>query len=178
MKRLSLDEKKNIVKELLGDLIDHEFVEWLERIGYFDVPAGLKHHSTYHGGLFNHSLQVVHELTTLTKDLGLTWARGESPAIIGLFHDLCKTDDYVWNNQEEWYEWNKDALYAGHGEKSLIILAGKLSLTEEETLCIRYHQGAFVDKNEWAFYTRAIQRKENVLFTHMADMIAAHIKGV
>lgn len=45
----------------------------------------------------------------------------------------------------------------------------------EEILCIRYHMGAFVDQKEWNDYTRAIHECPNVLWTHTADMIAAHI---
>lgn len=45
-------------------------------------------------------------------------------------------------------------------------------------MCIRYHMGAFTDKEEWQDYTRAIHRYPNVLWTHQADMIAAHIKGL
>ena len=41
-----------------------------------------------------------------------------------------------------------------------------------------YHMGAFTDKEEWQDYTRAIHRYPNVLWTHQADMIAAHIKGL
>lgn len=35
--------------------------------------------------------------------------------------------------------------------------------------------GAFTDKEEWNNYTRAIHKYPNVLWTHHADMIAAHI---
>lgn len=38
-----------------------------------------------------------------------------------------------------------------------------------------YHMGAFVDQKEWNDYTRAIHKYPNVLWTHTADMIAAHI---
>ena len=66
----------------------------------------------------------------------------------------------------------------GHGEKSVMLLSQYLSLTMEEILCIRYHMGAFVDQKEWNDYTRAIHEYPNILWTHMADMIAAHILEV
>ena len=75
-------------------------------------------------------------------------------------------------------EWNEERLYPGHGDKSLIMLMGLIDLTEEEKMCIRYHMGAFTDKSEWEFYSRAVQRCPNVLWTHTADMIASQIKGV
>ena len=45
----------------------------------------------------------------------------------------------------------------------------------EEILCIRYHMGAFVDQKEWNDYTRAVHMCPNILWTHTANMIAAHI---
>ena len=75
-------------------------------------------------------------------------------------------------------EYNNNTLLKGHGEKSVMILASHIQLTEEEVLCIRYHMGAFSDKNEWTDYTRAIQTYPNVLWTHHADMIASQITGV
>lgn len=55
---------------------------------------------------------------------------------------------------------------------------GLIDLTEEEKMCIRYHMGAFTEKSEWEFYSRAVRRYPNVLWTHTADMIASQIKGV
>ena len=51
-------------------------------------------------------------------------------------------------------------------------------LTEEEMLCIRWHMGAFDDKENWNSYGRAVTNFPNVLYTHTADMIAARILGV
>ena len=55
----------------------------------------MKHHASYEGSLFDHSLQVTHELIMLTDKLGLKWQRKESPAVVGMLHDVCKMDDYV-----------------------------------------------------------------------------------
>ena len=45
-------------------------------------------------------------------------------------------------------------------------------------LCIRWHMGAFDDKENWNSYGRACTAYPNVLYTHTADMIAARILGV
>ena len=74
----------------------------------------------------------------------------------------------------EW-EYDPDTLLKGHGDKSVMLMSQYLQLTIEEILCIRYHMGAFVDQKEWNDYTRAIHKYSNVLWTHTADMIAAHI---
>lgn len=38
--------------------------------------------------------------------------------------------------------------------------------------------GAFVDQEEWSYYTRAVKYYRNVLWTHVADMIASQVKGI
>lgn len=53
-----------------------------------------------------------------------------------------------------------------------------MTLTEEEIMCIRYHMGAFVEKEELRDYTGAVHRYANVLWTHQADMLASHVVGI
>lgn len=72
----------------------------------------------------------------------------------------------------------EDTLFTGHGMKSAVIAGSLLRLTEEELACIVYHMGAFTESSEWKNYTRAIKRYPNVLWTHQADMLATHVKGV
>lgn len=181
MRRTASEEEalKDVVKDVLGG--HPGLMKMLEEKGYYTAPASIEHHGAYRGGLLAHSIQVGYELMHLTSKPGLKWERKESPMIIGLLHDVCKLDDYdcisVGDNTS--IEWKKDdALYPGHGEKSLIMLMGYIALTEEEKMCIRYHMGAFIDKKEWSYYTRAVKRYPNVLWTHTADMIASQIKGV
>ena len=38
--------------------------------------------------------------------------------------------------------------------------------------------GAFDDQNLWKSYTLAVKLYPNVLYTHTADMHAAHIMGI
>ena len=70
------------------------FVERLKSDGFFTAPASTKYHGAYEGGLFEHSLNVTNSLVELTKQNSLTWGRPESPYIIGMFHDICKQDQY------------------------------------------------------------------------------------
>ena len=53
-----------------------------------------------------------------------------------------------------------------------------MNLTEEEILCIRWHMGAYDDKENWNTIGAAIEKYPNVLFTHTADMMAARIVGI
>lgn len=146
--------------------------------GFFSAPASTKYHGAQEGGLFAHSLNVTESLVNLTCFNNLRWQRAESPYIIGMFHDLCKTDSYKWVQETDCYEYNDESLLWGHGDKSVILLSTLTQLTLEEVMCIRYHMGAFTDKSEWNNYTRAVKLFPNVLWTHQADMITSQVMGV
>lgn len=170
-------------------LLPENIVEKLISDGFFMAPASTKHHGAYEGGLFDHSFNVARVLLVLTENNGLVWSRPESPYIIGMFHDICKQDLYRHPVDETIYDGNApipivdeskweyapNPLIRGHGDRSVMLLSQHLRLTMEEILCIRYHMGAFVDQKEWNDYTEAVHRCPNVLWTHQADMIAAHI---
>ncbi len=151
----------------------------LERMGFFDAPASISHHGNVEGGLFDHSLCVTTCLMELTNRLGLQWKRKRSPYIVGMLHDLCKCDNYVkcpaGVDPEHW-EYNNAQIVTGHGEKSVIMVQQLgIVLTDEELACIRWHMGAFDDKQNWNNYGHACTLFPNVLFTHTADMMAARI---
>lgn len=153
-------------------------VTTLRDLGFFDAPASIKYHGSYSGGLFDHSAQVATELVDLTCRLGLEWERPESPFIVGMYHDLCKCDQYVLNDAVVW-EYNRDMIMPGHGDKSVIMAQKFTDLTDEEIACIRWHMGAYeTDTALWNYYDRAIEKYPNVLYTHTADMIASKIKDV
>ena len=152
----------------------------LAALNFMDAPASTTYHGSYPGGWFDHSFCVMQQLVLLTERNGLTWRRRESPYIVGFFHDACKLDQYVRTRDDEngkpVYGWRSDTLFKGHGDKSIMMLAAMgATLTEEEVTCIRYHMGAFTDKDLWNDYTRAIHQYPNVLWTHTADMIASHV---
>lgn len=148
----------------------------LQELNFFTAPAAAHHHSNYEGGLFDHSIMVAQCLTEITMRMGLSWDNPRSPLVIGLLHDLCKVDQY--QSTATGYKYNDDTLYTGHGDKSVFLASTILRLTGEEVACIRYHMGAFTDKEEWKYYTKAVQTYPNVLWTHTADMIASQVEGV
>lgn len=172
-----------IALKIVGD----SAIQKLDDMGFFTAPASTKYHGDYEGGLFDHSWEVASSLIELTDRLGLRWKNKRSPAIIGMFHDLCKCDQYkredlvfaLSENKTNVPVWkhNDKLLLKGHGEKSVMLLSQFMSLTEEEILCIRYHMGAY-ETDEWNEYDRAIRECHNVLWTHTADMIASKITGV
>lgn len=148
---------------------------------FVNGPASANYHGNYSGGLFEHSLTVGKQLSRLTASLNLKWDRPESPAIVGLFHDICKMNVYKrkpMSPTESW-EYIPDNVLDGHGEKSVMMIQEYIDLTEEELLCIRWHMGAYeTDTSKWDVLGRAIDKYPNVLFAHTADMMASHIEGV
>lgn len=177
----------------LAGIIKDDFLKWLGENGFFNAPASTKYHGNYAGGLFDHSFMVMNLLVELSAANALKWKRPASPFIVGMFHDLCKIDQYrhpVTGHIEEFnggrtpiydeqaWEYNPDTLLKGHGDKSVMLLSQFYTLTDEEIACIRYHMGAFTEKEEWRDYTRAVHAFPNVLWTHQADMLASHVVGI
>lgn len=161
---------------LMDKHLNDDFIDWLRNKGFFIAPASVGHHGNYEGGLFDHSYMVAETLRDLTLKNGLKWKYEESPLIVGMFHDLCKIDAYV--KTPDGWTYNNDILVPGHGEKSIILLQKFNSLNDEEITCIRWHMGAFDVKENWNYYSAAVRKYPNVLWTHTADMIASQVLGV
>lgn len=122
---------------------------------FFTAPASARFHSSYEGGLLDHSLNVYDCLVGYlnsenAKRFGFEYSE-ESVAIVALLHDLCKVGIYkkgFRNVKDEKGMWQRvdtfeydDKLPYGHGEKSVYIISGYMRLTREEAFAIRYHMG-------------------------------------
>lgn len=173
---MTIEKRYEIFEAFSEGFFTEEAVKWLKMNGYFTAPASSKYHLAYEGGLFEHCSNVALNLIFLTNKLDLKWEREESPWLIGLLHDVCKVDQYIWDPILKKYTWNKDQVVLGHGDKSITYIEEHIcKLTEEEKACIRWHMGAFDEKENWSRYTAAIHEYPNVLWTHSADMMASHI---
>lgn len=161
----------------MENIISKEMRQWLINEGFFTAPASKSHHGNYEGGLFDHSYEVSLNLITYTREFNIEWEKPRSPWIIGMFHDLCKIDEYS-KNKDSLYEYNKNSILDGHGEKSCILILKWIHLTDQEIMCIRYHMGAFEGQQAWNNYTNAIRKWPAVFWTHTADMEASQIKGI
>ena len=172
-------------------LVSVDMLDWLIDNGFFVKPAAIKHHGNYTGGLFDHSFETANVLVQMTEKFDIPWTNPRSPYIVGMFHDLCKLDDYVDENAMDTvvmgsgspisknpkWTYNPDTILKGHGEKSIMLLSQFMTLTEEEILCIRFHMGAY-QTEDWDAYDKAIRKYQSVLFTHTADMYASKVMGV
>lgn len=82
-------------KEAAGHVFSENMINDMADLGFFLCPASLNHHGNHIGGLYDHSMQVFHNLEYLTKQLDLTWQRPESPLLVAIFHDWVKLQDYI-----------------------------------------------------------------------------------
>ncbi len=170
-------EKIRIYKDIMPDMLKtDEIVEYLDDLGYFTAPSSFKRHGAWIGGNFDHSLKVTQYLLG-NKDV--VWSRKESPYIIGMFHDLCKSDvrtfRIVKGEIKISYKSYKDRR---HSEKSLEMLSKIIEPTLEEKLCIYYHMGEHNDDYEYRLLMeKMIQQYPTIQLTQEADTRAA-LEGV
>jgi HD superfamily phosphohydrolase YqeK len=169
-----------------------KLIKFLEESDFFTAPASTKYHGSYEEGLSEHSLNVFTTLSTKndTYNLGLD---KETIAITALLHDVCKINFYKkgiknvkegkkinWKGQEvdNWIEkevWEvEDKLPFGHGEKSVIIVMRYIELTDLEIAMIRWHMGAFDNKDNLALQN-AMNMWPQVVAMHTADLEASYI---
>lgn len=145
-------------------------------------PASSKtdYHSSYPGGLIDHSLRVFKNAFKLTQAFGWEIPR-DSLILATLFHDLGKVGDhendyYVaqtdsWRVQKlgEEYTHNKQMKFMTVNDRSVWLFAHYgIKLTQDEFLAIKLNDGQYINEN--AQY----KLKEPLLamVVHMADLIA------
>jgi hypothetical protein len=167
-----LDELYSIFKALLlkNDNVNVQFLTYLDYNKFKYQPASTKYHYACEGGLLVHSLNVYVELKRLCKMYNV-----DAPSsVVGLLHDLCKIDAYIWSNGENKYLHNYNSLPLGHSEKSISLIQRFFPLTDMELMCIRWHMGAFEAGGDDKYFNAALEHPL-VLLTHLADWISARI---
>lgn len=160
-------------------------LKYLEKSDYFKAPASTMYHNAFEGGLLEHSLNVTYRLKELSDNNKLEWENKDSIVIIGLLHDICKTNFYSTeyrNAKDESGNWVKvpyykveDKMPLGiHGDKSVMLLQKLgLELTTEEMYCIRYHMGAYEGEQVYNSLGKAKRKYRNILYVHLADELAS-----
>ncbi len=191
MDKEQIEQNKSTFLMLARDDIKRDGIEallsWLEASDFFTAPASTKFHLSEEGGLCAHSINVYERLVRLCEaEWGEDGFNRKSVAIIGLFHDLCKTNIYKveMRNVKENGEWVQkpyftvdDSLPYGHGEKSVYMLSGFMKLTREEAMAINWHMGGFdlrVQAGSYD-YSKAYNKYPLALMVHLADMQATFL---
>ena len=180
MKEEFLNLLRKVNREGMENLID-----FLEKSDFFKAPASTRFHGDYEGGLVEHSLKVYEILKHKVEHniKGVTISE-ESVIIIGLLHDICKTNFYkvdyrnaknalgVWEKVP--YYTIEDTIPYGHGEKSVMMITEYIKLTPEEKYAIRWHMGYTEPKELYNAIGASYTKYPIALLTHEADLEATY----
>ena len=115
---------------------------WLDRNRFYEVPASVKFHNNFPGGLAKHSWEVYQEALRQNELLGDQALPADSVALCALLHDVCKTDVYRFSPTTGRPYSNPENYRKGHGLRSVHLLEELgLSLTPDERMAIWWHMG-------------------------------------
>ena len=162
----------------------NELMRWLERSDFYTAPASSRFHSSYKGGLLEHSLNVYDELKRLLSAYPEIKVSEESVIISALFHDLCKVNFYSTekrnrkNDQGQWESYDayvpkEKFCFGGHGSKSIYIVQSFIKLSPEEATAINCHMGAFDDNK---YVGNAFEQCPFAWLLSVADQSATYLK--
>lgn len=177
--------KENITREGAAKLL-----EWLNKSDFFYAPASTKFHSSFQGGLCEHSVKAYYRfMQNIEMEYEGGWEEKISPesvAVIALLHDVCKVDIYkteyrnvkkdgVWESVP--YYTVDDKLPYGHGEKSVYILSSFIRLTRDEAMAINWHMGAFDQRVLGGSYalSQVFSMHPIAMLFHISDMQTTYL---
>lgn len=176
--------KANITRDGADKLLDY----LTNKCDFFTAPASTRFHSSYEGGLAQHSINVYHclknylERPRVKEVYGLNYT-DEQIALVALLHDMCKIDCYkvdyrnAKNEQGQWekvpYYKMEDDLPYGHGEKSVYMISGFMRLSREEAMAIRWHMG-FSGTEDNNLVGRALEKYPLAFALATADMESSY----
>ncbi len=179
------EEFLNLLRQVKREGIE-DLIQFLEKSDFFKAPASTRFHSDHEGGLVEHSIKVYeilkHKVNNNIK--GITIPE-ESIIIIGLLHDICKTNFYkvdyrnaknalgVWEKVP--YYTIEDTIPYGHGEKSVMMISEYIKLSPEEKYSIRWHMGYTEPKEAYNSIGAAYTKYPIALLTHEADLEATYL---
>ena len=176
MEQTDIEKNKKEIITFLSS-IDREGIDdllkWLENSDFFTAPASTKYHLNQQGGLAQHSLNVY---KIFKEFIQLFKLNVPDPTIItcGLLHDTHKIGVYT-KSKETNFSFVEN-IPLGDGEKSVILLLQFISLTDEEILAIRWHNGLYdVGYGSRLHYETSIKKYPLTLLLHCADMCASRI---
>jgi len=161
-------ERYNKLKAMVKNRADEfsELIKYIEKeTEWLTAPASTRFHLCRENGLLEHSVNVAETLIRIKNTL-YPLIEDESCVIVALLHDLGKVGMpneplYIKNKPTENqrragygptypYSFNNDLTYLSVPIRSLYLALPFLSLTEEETQAIAYHDGQYVDDNRSA----------------------------
>lgn len=197
--KIDIEENKRLIESYLlatkrpgmENLLNH-----MEENGFYTAPCSGSFHLCCEGGLAEHSINVMNTCFKVEESL-ITEFSSASLAIVALLHDLGKIGQYGKQNyipnmikdgkptkdepeqkykisDSKPYETNKELLYVDHEIRSIQIASQFISLTEEESFSILYHNGMYSNLKY------ALNGKETPLqmILHFSDMWCSRVTEV
>lgn len=182
------EEFLNILRQVKREGID-ELIEFLEKSDFYKAPASTRFHGDFEGGLVAHSLKVYEILKFKVENSIIPInIPDESIIIIGLLHDICKTNFYkvdYRNAKNALGVWEKvlyytidDTIPYGHGEKSVMMITEYMKLTPEEKYAIRWHMGYTEPKENYNAIGATYTKYPIALLTSEADLEATYFYNI
>lgn len=182
-------------------------LEYLRDSGFMNAPASTKYHLAFKGGLLVHSVNVAANMRSMLIEADpddgtpLDDVTVGQSVTIGLVHDLCKVDAYIFDEKSGKFRWNADrdddvSDASEHGELSVKRAMRLLDLSDSEIAGIEWHMGMYdhrlmptkgLLKSEDLHadverilaaqdeYEKAANRYATVKLAHIADMRASQI---
>ena len=151
----------------------------LERLPkkFFFLPASLKYHLNYQGGLYEHCKNVFSFLQENIRrpDLPL-----KSAFRMAMYHDLCKTEYYTPDAVGfSTFKYNKKPRFKDvrHSALSCAIIAKLgIEIAPQELEAIRWHMGLWdiTTDEEKEEMSEAMKRNPYISYLQIADMYATH----
>ena len=179
----------NLWKSVKRDGIDG-LVKFIEKSDMKVAPASTRFHSSYEGGLLQHSLNVYDCLqakreSPMWKEV-LKDVSDETMIITALGHDFCKLYFYEKSTRnvknEDTGRWEKVPIFLcndkyplGHGSKSVIFIQMFIKLSMEEIMAINWHMGFSVPKEEYSSVGLTFEKYPLALVLHEADLEATNL---
>ena len=163
-----LRERYNALKSKVVEREDEfaglmDFIE--KQTAWLTAPASTRFHLCRENGLLEHSINVAETLIRI-KDILYPIISDESCVIVALLHDLGKAGVpgqplYLKNRPTENqrragygptypYSYNNEMTYLSVPIRSLHLALPYITLSEEETQAIAYHDGQYVEDNRSA----------------------------
>ena len=167
-----------------------DLLTFLEETDFYTAPASTRYHGAYIGGLLDHSLEVHYQMIKLASVYDYQTGKEsnqESLAIVSLFHDLCKINNYIlctkkvknevtgqWEDQSYWKFDEARNSFGAHGAQSLYIVQNHIRLKEEEAEAIYHHMGCW-DMSKYDNISTVFENNKLAWLLHVADEAATYI---
>jgi len=135
-----------------------KMIEFLKLRNFFTMPASVKYHGNYEGGLVDHSMHLYNFFNRLVEEYKLDVSHNNI-VIAALLHDVCKANLYKFEDgkwKSQFFIFNK-----GHAKFSLERIQRFIKLEQIEIDLIRSHMGYYSCKEGYRAGEYTIQELKN-----------------